>query len=577
MSKVLPNALSAYKSGRFQQCLTLLQPLLAVKKPDSKLLLIAAQSHAKLNNMEMAGHYYAQAADLDPKNSRMLRLLAARTYKRGKRLDKALVLARQAARDGPLDVEAENSYRQLLRDQMCMAEIEVEDARFLDLLKAGHPLYCGVDDPHDHILWCDDESLNAGVTRMHGGTAFTPQSRRERRAVPHMFADKIRIGYLSNDIADQHATMRLLQGVLMAHDRDRFEISLFCYTDDDVISADRGMRQHYPNIVPIRDLDDEAASRLIRGHGIDILVDLKGHTRDARVSLVNRGLAPIQVAYLGFPGSATGIDCDYVIGDSIVTPDTSKPFYHEKFCRLPDSYQANDNRYRLLPQAASRASLGLPEEAFVMASFNGIRKITPRTARLWADVLDAIPGSILWMMCGDAGAQANFSAFMAGLGVDPQRIFYAPRADYGEHVARLQAADIALDSFPTNGHTTTSDKLWAGLPVVTRKGRNFTSRVSESLLSALGVPELVAASDASLIELCVALANDANRLATIRARIAERRLIAPLFDTERFTRHLERAFEMMVEREKRGLEPDHFDVPALPPRAGAFAAAPLLT
>ncbi|MGV8936972.1 MAG: hypothetical protein ACOH2J_07590 [Allorhizobium sp.] len=527
--------------------------------------------------MERAGHYYAQAAELDPKNSRMLRLLAARTYKRGSRADKALALARQAARQGPLDVEAENSYRQLIRDQMCMAEIEIEDGRFLDLLKSGDPVYFGIDDPHDHILWCDDESLNARVSRMHGGTAFTPQSRSARRAVPHRFAEKIRIGYLSNDIADQHATMRLFQGVLMAHDRDRFDVSLFCYTDDDVISADRGMRQVYQNIVPIRDLDDEAASQLIRARGIDILVDLKGHTRDARGSLVNRGLAPIQVAYLGFPGSATGIDCDYVIGDSIVTPDTSKPFYHEKICRLPDTYQCNDSVYRVLPEAATRASLGLPEEAFIIASFNGVRKITPRTARLWASVLAAIPGSVLWMMCGDAGAQANFSAFMAGLGLDPQRILYAPRADYAEHVSRLQAADIALDSFPTNGHTTTSDKLWAGLPVLTRKGRNFTSRVSESLLSALGVPELVAASDADLVALCVALADDRKRLAAIRARISEQRLVAPLFDTERFTRHLERAFEMMVDRQKRGLDPEHFDVPAFPPGNGPFAVAPVPT
>ena len=571
--QVLPNALSAYKNGRYKKCLDLLQPLLKAAKPDCRLLLIAAQSHAKLENFGEAGRYYAMAAELDAPNARMLQLLAARSLKRVGRMAEALVLARTAARGGPFDVEAENTYRQLLRDQLCLDELEIEDGRMLQILQSGDPLYFGVDDPHDHIMWCDDESLNARVTRMHGGTAFTERSRKDRRETPHRFGPKIRIGYLSNDIADQHATMRLLQGVILAHDREKFDISLFCFTDDDVKSADLGMRRQYRTIVPIGPLDDEGAARLIRSRNIDILVDLKGHTRDARVSLVNRGLAPIQVAYLGFPGSATGIDCDYVIGDAVVTPDSAKPFYHEKFCRLPESYQANDGLHRPHTPPARRIDLGLPEDAFVIAQFNGVRKISPRTARLWARVLKAIPNAVLWMMCGDPDAQANFNLFMQAQGVSAERIVYASRAAYPAHIARLQAADIAIDTFPTNGHTTTSDKLWAGLPVVTLRGRNFTSRVSESLLTAIGAPELVLDNEDQLVALCLALAGDPARLEALRARLAENRFKAPLFDTERFTRHLERAFEMMVEREKQGFAPEHFDVPALPPRSGSFAPA----
>ena len=178
------------------------------------------------------------------------------------------------------------------------------------------------------------------------------------------------------------------------------------------------------------------------------------------------------------------------------------------------------------------------------------------------------------MMCDDDDARANFTAFMVGLGVAAGRIHFARRADYPAHVARLQAADIALDTFPTNGHTTTSDKLWAGLPVLTCKGRNFTSRVSESLLTAIGLPELVADDEDGMVDLCIALATDGGRLATIRARLAENRRVAPLFDTERFTQHIERAFEMMVERERQGLEPDHIDVPALPVPAGPLVVSP---
>lgn len=560
----LPAAVDAYKAGRFEQCLARLSPLIARSCRDSKIILMAAQCHAKLGQLEQAAQYYAQAADLDAKNGRMLRLLAARSYRRARRRGPALTLARQAARGGPFDVEAENTYRSLLREQLLLAECETEDARMLERLTSGDALAFGVDDPHDHIMWCDDEGLNARVTRMHGGTAFTAQSRLERRSRPHAFSERIRIGYLSNDICDQHATMRLLQGVFLSHDREKFDITLFCYTDDDVLSADKGLRSQYGTIVSIRELDDAQAADLIRGHGIDILVDLKGHTKDARINLVNRGLAPIQVAYLGFPGSGTGIDCDYIIGDHIVTPDTSRPHYHEKFCRLPDSYQANDRLHRVLPPPATRESLGLPADAFVIASFNAVKKITPRTAKLWARTLVAIPRAVLWMMCDDDDARANFIAFMASLGVAADRIHFARRVDYPAHVARLQAADIAVDTFPTNGHTTTSDKLWAGLPVLTCKGRNFTSRVTESLLNAIGMPELVADDEDGMVELCIALANDGDRLAEIRARLAENRLVAPLFDTTRFTRHLERAYEMMVQRERQGLEPDHFDVPALP-------------
>lgn len=570
-AKGLPDAINAYRAGRYQDCIALLTPLLARTASDPKLVLMAAQSHAKLGNTERAGHFYAKAADLDPQNARMLRLLAARSYKRARRRAEALELARQAARGGPFDIESENTYRSLLREQLCLDECEAEDARLLERMKAGDAAAFAVDDPHDHIMWCDDESLNARITRMHGGTAFTPQSRAARRAMPHAFSDRIRIGYLSNDVCDQHATMRLFQGVLMAHDRAKFDVTVFCYTDDDVLSADQGMRAHYGQIVSIRALDDEQAASLIRSRGIDILVDLKGHTRGARVSLVNRGLAPIQVAYLGFPGSGTGIDCDYIVSDRIVTPDTSKPYYHEKFCRLPHSYQANDNAHRALPPAASREGLGLPADAFVIASFNAVRKISPRTARLWARVLGAIPESILWMMCEDTDAQANFCTFMATLGIGAERIRFARRADYREHVARLQAADIAIDTFPTNGHTTTSDKLWSGLPVLTCKGRNFTSRVSESLLTALGLPDLVAEDENGLVELAVGLAEDPARLTDIRGRIAANRLTAPLFDTLRFTRHLERAYEMMIERDRQGLEPDHIDVPERPIPQGSFS------
>lgn len=341
-------------------------------------------------------------------------------------------------------------------------------------------------------------------------------------------------------------------------------MTLFCNTNEQMIRNDRGLRQTYPNLVQIGHLEDQEAAKLIRSHGVDILVDLKGHTKGARIGVINIGGAPIQVAYLGYPGSGTGIDCDYVIGDRIVLPAESRPFYHEKFCLLPDSYQANDNIHRPRPQAASRASLGLPQDRPILAAFNVTRKITPQTATLWAEILRRAPASLLWILCSDRFARDNFLKWISEEGIARERVIFADRADYAEHIARLPAADIGLDTFPYNGHTTTSDQLWAGLPVPTYKGSHFASRVTESLLTAAGIAELVAEDARSYVDLCVSLIEDRPRLQAVREKLGAQRATCPLFDTMRFTRHLETAFQIMVERERAGLAPDHFAVPPLP-------------
>lgn len=573
MSAIFQNAMKNYKAGNYHKSLSLLSPVLSKDRPPVESLLLAAQCHAKSDDYASAAQFYSRAAEQDLTKRPMLQALAAAMLLRTGNSAEALGAARTAARSGGFNPEAEGAFRRGLHAFLCIDEASVEDQRFLQLLKSGDPRYFAVENPLDNLSWCGDEALNAKLTRIQNGKAFTPESRAARRAHPHTFADKIRIGYLSNDFSDQHATMRLFQGVILKHDREKFDTSLFCYTENEVIGTDKGLRAQYPGIVPIGHLSDEQAAAAIRDRGIDILVDLKGHTKGARIDLINRGGAPIQAAYLGFPGSGTGIDCDYVISDSIVTPDESREHYHEKLCRLPESYQANDDTHRLLPPAMSRKDAGLPEDAIVFASFNAARKITPLTARLWTRILKAVEGSVLWIMCDNEFSRSNFITYMRDAGIEPGRIIFAKSLPYDRHVARLQAADIGLDTFPYNGHTTTSDKLWAGLPVPTMKGSNFASRVSESLLTALGLPELVAPDAKSYVDLCVRLAIGAEERAAIRERLAANRFTAPLFDTERFTRHLETAFTMMVERAKDRLEPDHIDVSALPPRTGAFKTA----
>lgn len=563
--------LQAFSAGDWRLCLTRAALLLTEGNPPAPVLLAAAQSYSRLGHMPEAAHFYELAADLLPDQAPLLLTLAARIRVQIFEDNKALALIRRVQALGPLGVDALFTLRQLLRPRLALAELSRLDGRVHQAMLAGEAWTFDNEDPLFHLMWCGDERLNSLVRHMPIGKPFTPQMRAARRARPHRYGEKIRIGYLSNDVSDQHPTMILFQGVLDAHDPDRFEITLFCYSDADIVASDLEFRKRYPNLVVIRDLDDDKAADLIRGLGIDILVDMKGHTRDARVDLVNRGLAPVQVAWLGFPGTCYGIDCDYVIGDPIVLPDGSEPYFHELFCRLPETYQCNDWQRRPRPVAPQpRFRLGLPEDKIVFGSFNKPAKINTRVAGLWARVLQAVPDSVLWVLCQSSPARENFTAHMKGLGIDPARILYMPRADYAEHVARIGAADVALDTFPYSGHTTTSDCLWAGVPVVALKGSNFASRVSESLLSAIGLADLVAPDEDAFVDAAVTIARSPLRRKALKARIEQNRVRLPLFDTERFTRHLERAFEMMVERAAQGRPPQAFDVPALPPRKGPF-------
>lgn len=391
----------------------------------------------------------------------------------------------------------------------------------------------------------------------------------ERRSISPS-GSKITIGYLSNDFC-QHVTMRLFEEVMVLHDRDRFDIRLFSYTED----AKLDYQQNWPETlrdatVQVGHMSDEAAARIIDDAGVDILVDLKGYTQGARLGIVRRARTPIKATYLGFPGPVREADLDYAITDRIVTPDSSRPFYQEKLCRLPETYQSNGSRHRLRPSPVSRAELGLPENALVLGSFNTPDKLSPRVIRLWASILTRLPGAVLNMLCSDEAARENIRSAFKAEGVEASRMIFFAKESYARFLARIAAVDLALDTFPYNGHTTSSDVLWMGTPLVARKGRHFAGRVSESLLAATDVSELVAADDSAYCNLAVELAEDAAKRAAIRARLKANRLLQPLFDTDRFTRHLERAYEMMADRARNGLSADHLDVDPLPARTAPF-------
>lgn len=572
MQEFIGRVVAAYKAEQYEDVVNqfeLLEPHLS--GPIQALLLIAGQAYARLGRHERAADCYCAASLADEPPKAELLELAFALYQKAQVHEKGVAAAGKLLAIKPDHETAAQYYRYQLHYLLMLDELEAANRRTLEGIELGDRQVLKRELLLNHIAWCGDERINAKVPPPSNVMPFDVALREARRNRPHDFHTPLRVGYLSADFSSYHATMILLRGIFDCHDKSRFETWLFCHTPQAMIANDDGFRAEYTDrIVPIGDLPDDEAAALIRSFDLDILVDLKGHTNGARLNLINKGLAPLQVGWLGFPGSAVGIDLDYIIGDHVVTPDVSKPYFHEKFCRLPESYQCNDAFHRQLPERRSRRDLGLPEDKFVFASFNTIRKLSPENFRAWAAILKAVPDSVLWAMCPAGVQEKNLRYYFEREGVGADRVLIAPGVSYSDHLARIPAADLGLDTFPCNGHTTTSDQLWAGLPVISLKGGSFSSRVSESLLNALGVPELVADDVAGYIKLAAELAVEPEKLAEIRNRILANRFSAPLFDTERFTRHLEAGYEMMVERARAGLEPDHLDVPALPPRGKPF-------
>jgi predicted O-linked N-acetylglucosamine transferase (SPINDLY family) len=366
---------------------------------------------------------------------------------------------------------------------------------------------------------------------------------------------RIRVGYLSSDF-HTHATSMLLVEALESRDRERFEVVLFSHGQDDASPLRRRIEQACEKFVDVRTMTAHGTAQCIRQEGIDILVDLKGYTGDNRLAALALRPAPVQVTWLGFPGTTGAGFVDYFIGDPVVTPLEHAPWYSEKLAQMPVCYQPND-RHRVRPDPApSRAAWGLPADALVLGSFNQPYKITPEVFDTWMDVMRRDERAVLWQLFGGEQARDNLCAEARKRSVDPARLVFAPAVKPDQHLQRIPAADIVLDTWPCNGHTTTSDALWAGVPVVTLQGLTFASRVAGSLLSAVGLDELVCRDPAQYAETVLALAADAPRRQALRTTLVAARDASSLFDAPRFARDLEALYLRMWERHRRGLAPE---------------------
>jgi protein O-GlcNAc transferase len=355
---------------------------------------------------------------------------------------------------------------------------------------------------------------------------------------------KIVIGYLSNEFLD-HATAHLMLSLFRLHNRDNFDIYCYSYGKDDGSSYRARIQHDCDRFVDIASLNYDTAARCIYDDHVDILVDLKGYTTGNRLAICALHPAPVQVSYLGFPGS-TGADfLDYIITDKIVTPEDHAPYYTEHFVYMPHCYQVNDHNQSISNKYWKREDFRLPESCFVFCSFNQPYKINPLIFDGWMRILQQIPESVLWLLLMNRTAEENLRKEAEARGIKAERLIFADRLPKDEHLARLRFADLALDTQIVNGHTTTSDALWAGVPVITLQGCHFASRVSSSILSAIGFTELITHSLEEYEALAVKLARNPVELQEIRQRIANNRLVAPLFDTPRFVRNLETAYKEM--------------------------------
>jgi protein O-GlcNAc transferase len=417
--------------------------------------------------------------------------------------------------------------------------------------------------PFTLVGFCDDPALHLQAARNFVA------DRMPARPVPLWAGevyrhDRIRLAYLSSDL-QTHATAFLMAELLELHDHARFEVHAFSYGRDDGSDMRRRIAKACSTFHDVQRDSDAAIAQKLREHEIDIAVDLKGFTQDSRPEILAHRAAPVQVGYLGYPGTIGADFLDYILADATVAPFEHAPFYAEKIVQLPDCYQVNDRKRAVSSVTPTRMDAGLPDEGFVFCCFNNNYKIRKPVFDIWMRLLAKVPGSVLWLIRDNDGAARNLRKEAQARAIDPARLVFAGRATLADHLARHRLADLFLDTLPYNAHTTGSDALWMGVPVVSCQGNAFAGRVGASLLTAVGLPELVTQNLADYEALALRLAGDPVMLRGIRATLESNRLNQPLFDTDRFRRGIEAAYQRMWQSWQHGEPAKAFRVDAVAP------------
>lgn len=413
--------------------------------------------------------------------------------------------------------------------------------------------------PFTFMSSCDDPALQLACARAHVASVLpTPLPPIATQVAARAADRKIRLAYLSTDFR-RHPMVPLIGGVLEAHDRSRFEVLAVSIGLDDGSPDRQRIVAAADAFHDARDKSDREIAELLASHEVDILIDLNGHTQGGRLAIAAHRPAPLQVSYIGYPGTGGADFIDYLIADAIVVPDGSEQFFSEKIVRLPGCYLAYGPGQDIPAETPARGEVGLPERGFVFCSFNNTYKITAPVFDVWMRLLAAVPGSVLWLVGDTPAAESNLRREAAARGIDPARLVFAERVSPERHLARHRLADLFLDTLPYNAHTTACDALWMGLPVVTCPGRGFAGRVATSLLTAAGLSDLIAPTHADYEALALRLATDPVRLQACRARLADRAAL-PIFDVDGLRRRIEAAYQEMWDIRRRGEPPRGFAV-----------------
>ncbi|MFM2120047.1 MAG: hypothetical protein RL722_1515, partial [Pseudomonadota bacterium] len=529
---------------------------------------------------------YRQALASDPRSAPVLYNLAGVLNDSG-RLEEAIATYQQAL---AIDPDYVNALTSLLRVQQAacvwapvegantrsgpLAHAQATEQRVREVV-AGQPRQAVF--PFAFLATPASRAEQQRCARQWVQLQYRPQlERAARQRYMHALgprdtaAQRLRIGYLSSDLHN-HATAYLMAEVFERHDRAQVEVFAYSCGPEDGGAMRPRLKAAIEHWIDCAELTPEALAERIHADHIDILVDLKGYTRDTRSQVLALRPAPVQVNWLGYPGTLGDRFADYILGDPVVTPLAHGADYDEQIAQLPWSYQPND-RLRRIGARPERAALGLPEHAVVLCCFNHTYKITPAVFGRWVQVLQAVPDTVLWLLRSNPLAETHLRERLAAAGIAPDRLVFAAEAPLEAHLGRLQQADLVLDTEPYNAHTTSSDALWAGVPVLTRTGDTFPSRVATSLLRAAGLPELAVATGEAYVQLAIDLASDRTRLAALKQQLTRQRSHSPLFDCARFTRDLEALYRRMWARAEAGLAPA--PLPAEPDATGCWTVEP---
>ncbi len=574
------------KQGQMQNAQALFRKALELEPKSLVTLNDFGNLLLSLGNAGEAHTLLKTASELAPDNARVLYNFASALRETGQISDAQLMLERAAACDSSLfevhhnlgQIHIQNgSYEQavpcldralqtnrkndstLTSKLHAMAHLNnwawvdeyAQNRRFIGLQGAACQPF--------HLMTMEDNpDLLRIRTQAYAGEKI-PVATPPRRQPPSDRPERLRIGYFSADFHD-HATMHLMGGLFASHDRARFETFAYSYgpnLDDEGRAQVRNNVDHFVEASAMSDTD--LISRA-QQDSLDIAIDLKGYTGGNRCAIFGARLAPIQVSYLGYPGTMGSTAYDYMIADWETCPPGSERHYDEHLIRMPNSYQVNDRNRVISERQFTKTECGLPESGFVFCCFNNSYKITPSEFDIWMKLMRQVDDSVLWLLDTSEASKRNLRNEAQARGVEPERLVFAERMPQGDHLARHKLADLFLDTFAYNAHTTASDALWAGLPILTMAGKQFAARVSASLLTATGLPELITHSPAAYERQALALAQDPARLAAITAKLKSNRLAAPLFDTQCFTRDLEEGLDLAYGRWLKGEQPDHIDV-----------------